>query len=155
MMLRPILLSVLPIVMLAGCKGETPTEKPTVTDAFISANPVEGRPSAAYFTVHGGKEAAQLTGVSVGGAQKAEMHRTMNHKGLMSMEPMAAVSVPAGGTVEFKQGGNHVMVFGLSQATIEGGKAPISFTFANGETVAAEAKIQKTGQDGAGHGAAH
>lgn len=137
---------------LAGCGGGDLSPVLAVTDAVIVANPVEGRPSAAYFTIHGGPQPVQLISVNVNSALRTEMHSTTTEKGVMSMKTMTVVDVPAGGMVQFKQGGNHAMVFGLPKYAVDQGYSKIFFGFSNGKKIEVKATVAKAGSaEHAGH----
>jgi len=68
-------------------------------------------------------------------------------QGMTSMAPLDHVDVPAGGRVQFKPGGNHVMLIGLDPVVKPGTAVPIRFGFADGTTVEAEAKSVSAGED--------
>ncbi len=60
------------------------------------------------------------------------MHITMvDANNVMSMHPQATVDIPAGGTVEFKPGGLHVMLIGLKQDLKAGDTYTLTLQFRN------------------------
>ncbi len=59
-----------------------------------------GTPGGAYFTIHGGPQPLKLIDVSSDVAIGSEMH-----EGGMAMKKVAAVDIPAGGTVTFQRAG--------------------------------------------------
>lgn len=77
---------------------------------------MEGGNGVIYFRlVNEGSEADKLLNVSSSVAT-AEMHQTVaKENGTMGMEPLDAVDVPARGEVEFKQGGMHIMLIGVTE----------------------------------------
>src|SRR5262249_24046874 len=106
-------------------------------------------PSVAYFTLRGGKAAEELTGVTSPQVQRSEMHQTMAGDHAMStMAPLKTLAVPAGGTVTFAAGGNHVMLFGLDPAASAGREVRLDFAFASGKTLSAKARVRAMGDDG-------
>jgi periplasmic copper chaperone A len=139
------------LAALSACKGqESASAKPeavSVTDAVVRLSPVEGRPSAAYFTIHGGKAPDRLTAVSSPKAATIELHENSMEGGMMSMKAITGVDVPASGEVIFKSGGNHGMVFGIDPAVKAGEAIPMRFTFQSGASVDAEAKTVAAGDD--------
>ena len=109
---------------------------------------VAGQPAAAYFTIQGGRSAKTLVRMESALATKTEMHRNMpGMAGMTSMAPLDHVDLPAGGTVQFKPGGNHAMLFGLDPQVKPGTAVPIRFGFSDGTTAEAEAKTVPAGGD--------
>jgi copper(I)-binding protein len=56
---------------------------------------------------------------------------------------MNGAEIPAGGVLEFKPGGSHVMLVGLKQTLSEGQKIPITLTFAKAGAIKVDAKVEK------------
>jgi copper(I)-binding protein len=110
----------------------------------VNANP--DAPAAGYFTIHGGPEATKLLGITTDGALKLEMHESVMKDGMMTMQPIKTVDIPAKSTVKFEPGDKHVMLFGLNQAVVDYGKATFTMIFANGDRLIVDAPIQKTGE---------
>ena len=72
--------------------------------------------AAAYFVVHNnGSEADRLLTVSSPVAGKAELHEHVHADGVMKMQQVQDVTIPAGGEVKFEPMGYHVMLFNLKQ----------------------------------------
>ena len=123
-----------------------------VHDARVQLSPIEGRPVAGYFMLmNHGKETAKLTGVSVEGAERAEMHESVMSGGVMTMNKLESVTIAADQTVMFSPGGNHVMIFGLKG--VKGGEVvTMSLHFENQDDVIVEvlaaAAGAKLGADG-------
>lgn len=149
-MKRPIFALTL-LTVLAACSrqsaGPAKPEALSVSDAVIRLAAVEGRPSAGYFTLHGGKTADRLTAVSSPKAATIELHETKMKGGMMSMLPLTGVDIPAGGEVMFKPGGNHAMVFGIDPAVTAGTSVPLHFTFQSGASLDADAQAVAMGDD--------
>jgi copper(I)-binding protein len=84
---------------------------------------VKGVPtSAAYLIIENhGKTADRLVDISCGCATSTMMHRTETRNGVSSMSMVGEVEVPAGGKVEFKPEGLHVMLVGL-KAPLKAGR---------------------------------
>lgn len=136
---------------LAACKGQNheparPAEL-GVSDAVIRLAPVEGRPAAGYFTVYGGKTADRLTAISSPSIATIELHENKMTNGMMSMQPLTGMDVPAGGKIAFEPRGNHAMIYGIDPSVKAGGTVTLRFTFQSGATVDAEAKALAMGDD--------
>lgn len=140
--------AILASAVLAGCQQA----ELTVKDASVQLPVVSGRPGAAYFTIKGGAQATSLVAVSSPAAIRAEMHEMKEEGGMMTMAPLKDVAIPAGGTVEFKPGGKHIMLFDISPSVRAGGTVPLRLSFADGKTVEVKAAARTMG-DAADHGA--
>lgn len=112
-----------------------------IVDPSVKLNPNPAAPSAAYFTVKGGEVATTLTGVQSADIERAELHESRMDDGVMQMKSVADVDVPAGGEVRFRQGGLHVMLFGLTDAARAAGKVTLTISFADGTTRDVEAPL--------------
>lgn len=122
----------------AGLSGDSDV---SIVDASVKLNANPAAPSAAYFTVKGGDLAATITGVQSADAERAELHESKMEGGMMRMNAVSDVDVPANGEVRFRQGGLHVMLFGLSDAARAAGKVVLSVSFADGTTRDVEAPL--------------
>jgi periplasmic copper chaperone A len=100
--------------------------------------------AAAYFVVHNkGAEADRLLNVSTPHAGKAELHEHMHADGVMKMQQVENVTIPAGGEVKFEPMGYHVMMFNLKQQAKDGERFPLTLTFENAGKVDVEVAVQK------------
>lgn len=53
------------------------------------------------------------------------------------------IELPAGGQVELKPGGYHVMLIGLTRDLNAGEKFPVTLQFASGATLTVEAEVRQ------------
>lgn len=128
---------------LAGCAQEKPLR---VTDAWVRLAAVEGRPAAAYFTVHGGPADATLVSVATEAALRTELHESRPATGGgMTMDAIPGVPVPARQPVRFAPGGKHAMLFDLNPAVRPGGTITFAFTFADGTRIEQAARVVAAG----------
>lgn len=133
--------------LLAGCGGGA--AEPAASDAWIRLAAVPGRPAAGYFTLHGGAQPAVLTGLQVAGVPRVELHESrMAAGGMMAMDAIPQVPVPACGTVAFAPGGKHAMLFGVPAGMTPGSTATLTFGFADGRTMTAPAQVVSAGATG-------
>jgi len=121
---------------------------PRAVSAWVRPNPVPGRPSAGYLTINGGGQPDSLTGATAPGV-RIEMHSMTMAGGIMAMAKLDRLPVPAGGSVAFAPGGNHLMIFGMAA----GAKTlPIMLSFASGKTATLVADVRSvTADPHAGH----
>ncbi len=115
---------------------ETKAGALTVTSPFARATPPGAQVAGGYMTImNAGSSADRLVGVSADIAARGEIHEMKLDGGTMVMRPLAnGIEVPAGGKVELKPGGLHVMFMGLTRQL----KA--------GETVRATLQFEKAGK---------
>jgi copper(I)-binding protein len=140
--MRGILGIVAAALLLAGCG------KPAELGAdhgWVRLPAVAGRPGAAYFTIRGGAQADTLLAVSTPAALRAELHETMDHQGVKSMQPTRDLAVPAKGEVVFAPGGRHVMLFDLGPGVKPGGHIPLALAFASGKKLEIQAQVVGAG----------
>jgi len=100
---------------------------------FALRTPPNGQTTtAAYFTVtNNGPAADRLTGVSCACAQSAMFHTTTHANGMAGMaDAPDGFALPAGQTLVFAPGGNHVMLTGITGALKEGDFVDLILTFA-------------------------
>jgi periplasmic copper chaperone A len=81
------------------------------------ANAAGSGTGALFFTVsNGGATADRLVAAKASVAKLVEIHEMATVGNVMTMAPLAdGLEIPAGGSVELKPGGYHVMMFGLRQ----------------------------------------
>jgi periplasmic copper chaperone A len=120
------------IVLLAAllavsCSKEQPPEKPARQEA--KKGPVNVRVmnpwaretapgqtmGAAYMTIRNPSwDTDWLQGVTVDAPATAAVHDTATANGVTSMKPVASLEIPAGGAVQLKPQGTHIMISGLA-----------------------------------------
>lgn len=146
--------------------------KVSVTEPWARAGTPAARSGAAFMTIkNNGTEADRLVGAETPAAEKAELHTQLMDDGVMKMRQVDAIELPPGEPVALRPGGLHVMLMGLKQPLTQGGRFPVTLTFAKAGTVTVEVPIQGAGamgpdgaggmghggmpHGGAGHGAMH
>ncbi|WP_084444970.1 copper chaperone PCu(A)C [Sphingomonas sp. TDK1] len=141
------LAGLLAVTMLAACSPQSDGVK--VDGAWIRLPAVAGQPGAAYFTLHGGREAETLVGISTRAADRAEIHESVKDAGgVVKMTPLASIDLPVGSEVKFAPGGKHIMLFGMVPNVHGGEKVPLTLRFASGHTLTAEADVAVPGAEG-------
>ena len=132
------------ILAAAGCSAQAAA--PVADDAYVRLAAVPGRPAAGYFALRGGAKDMTLVRVEAPGVSRAEMHGSrMTASGMVTMESLATVPVPAKTDVAFAPGGRHVMLFDLPQTVRAGSLVPLTLRFADGATAQVEAKVIAAG----------
>ena len=151
MKLHPLFAAFASAALLAGCsEGAAPSAKPlNVISGHIVMGATPDRPAVGYFTVQGGPQSVELVAVTADMAQRVEMHETVKENDMMVMKPLERAAVPAKGKLEFKQGGKHLMIWGINNAAVRAGKLPMQFLFTNNNNERILFDMVVKGSDGA------
>jgi copper(I)-binding protein len=148
---RPVTVLALPVLIaamavLSACAGGATTspgtaDGPSASDAWVRPPMGPDRPGAAYLTLSGGTTDDRLIGVQTDAAEHVELHRTTaGESGMMGMEPVDAIDVPASTTVKLEPGGLHLMLFGLQAEP--GDEVELRLTFASGAELSVPATVR-------------
>ena len=124
----------------AGCSPGGDTAEIVVTDAWARPSPAMASAGAAYMTIrNNGTATDALVGASSPAATTVEVHETVvmgspapgasGDGGMMGMQPVKRLEIPAGGSVELKPGSYHIMLIGLKQDLKAGETIEITLTF--------------------------
>lgn len=98
---------------------------------------------AIYVTISNtGKEADALLSVSTDAAQSAELHEVKHEGGMMKMRPVEKIGLPAGGKIDMKPGGYHVMLLGLTRDLKPGDKVAVTLKFEHGGDLHVDAAVR-------------
>ncbi len=127
-----------------------------VDHPWSRATPGGAKVGGGYLVIENtGTAADRLVSVSAPAiAGRTEIHEMAVTNGVMTMRPLdAGIAIPAGGKVEFKPGGYHVMFMELKQPLTQGEGFKSSLTFEKAGTVEVEFKVEAVGARSAGHGA--
>lgn len=95
--------------------------------AMLPGQPAGG----AYLTItNSGAGADRLVGVTSPNAGRVEIHTMSMKDNVMVMRPVeGGLEVPAGGSVELKPGGEHLMFMNVTQPFKEGASVPVTLEF--------------------------
>ncbi|MBI5030879.1 MAG: copper chaperone PCu(A)C [Chloroflexi bacterium] len=122
---------ILAVLLLAAC---VPSGGVSIEGAWGRSVPQATMNSAFYMTIRNpGAQADQLTAVKTSACAMTELHESfMGADGVMGMRPVTGgkIEVPAGGSVELKAGGLHVMCMSKKVALDPGVKVQATLTFA-------------------------
>ena len=99
---------------------------------------------ASYMTIANSGAADKLIKASTDLAQAAELHTVMNNNGVMEMRPVeGGVEIPANGAVQFKPGGYHVMLIGLTKQLNVGDTVNLKLQFEKAGEVNVVAQVRQ------------
>ncbi len=154
---RPIRLALViatSLVLLAGCSGTaaSPSAGITVTDAWARSSSAMASAGAAYATItNGGSAPDALIGASSPAAATVEVHETVaigspdaSGGGMMGMRPVARVEIPAGGSLQLKPGGYHVMLIGLVKDLKAGDTIDLTLKFEKAGEITVKAQVRES-----------
>lgn len=162
MRIRHALLAAAVAAVLAACGGQqattsaapatpaAPAAKPggtlTIADPWVKTT--KGGMTAAFGTL-ANPTAADVTVVSAvsSGAPRVELHETVGEGSQMTMRPKeGGFTVPAGGKLELKPGGDHIMLMDVRKPVLAGSEVTFTLTFKDGTTM----EFKAVGKDFAG-----
>jgi copper(I)-binding protein len=109
----------------------------TIADLWTAAPPPGAPTVAGYLTIsNGGGEPDRLIGAASPNAELAGLHKMEMKDGIMTMSPMEAIEIPAGGSVTLAPGGLHIMFATLKGPPLkEGDSMPVTLTFAKAGSI--------------------
>lgn len=126
------------MLALAGCATGTTV---TVEDPWMRSNP---NGMGAVYMVLTMPDADELVAASVDPsiAGTVEVHEVVMQDGMMRMQEVAGIPLPAGEPVALEPGGYHIMLMGMS-ATLEAGtEVDVTLRFASGEELTVTATVR-------------
>ena len=129
-----------------------------IAHPWSRATPGGAKVGGGYLTIaNTGPTADRLVSVSAPTiAGRTELHEMAVTNGVMTTRPLeAGLAIPAGGKVEFKPGGYHVMFMELKQPLKQDGRFKGTLTFEKAGSIEVEFAIEAVGARGAGSGAGH
>ena len=116
----------------------------SVSNAWVRAT-VPVQKSSGAFMVLRSAQAARLVGVSSPVAASVELHKSAMQDGMMSMDHVDAIELPAGKDVNLAGGGYHVMLIGLKRQLKQGETVPLTLQVKRGaatENVTVQAAVK-------------
>ena len=116
----------------------------SVSNAWVRAT-VPVQKSSGAFMVLRSAQAARLVGVSSPVAASVELHKSSMQDGMMSMDHVDAIDLPAGKDVNLAGGGDHVTLMGLKRQFKQGETVPLTLQIKRGgatENVTVQAAVK-------------
>lgn len=157
--LRTVLALVATATLLAGCGGDGAGI--AVTDAWARTSPSMTSAGAAYMVItNDGEVDDALVGAAVDSSVAAtvEIHETVAMGsdttmggmgsdttmggGMMTMQPVERIDLPAGGSATLEPGGYHLMLLDLAEPLESGETISITLTFEQGGEQVVEAEVR-------------
>ncbi|KWV93455.1 hypothetical protein AUC45_02165 [Erythrobacter sp. YT30] len=141
---------------LAACESEAPVEAAPegvvpgieIENARLMLPPVSGNPAAVYFDLtYTGDRGLSISGAEVEGAEKTEVHDTMEYEFKMQMGETGPVAMRQGETVSFEPGGKHIMAFGLDESITPGSTVEVAIRVSGGDKHKFQAEVKAAGDE--------
>ena len=134
-----------PSPALAKAPSAKATAKAIAVEApWVREAPPGARVLGAYMTlVNGSEQADRLLSVSSSLADEIEIHRMTVKNGMMDMEPITFLTVPARGEVKLQPGGLHLMIYGVKRDLKEGDRFPMELKFEHSGSMTVDVPVRK------------
>ncbi len=117
----------------------------TVSEVWVKTTVPGSAVSAAYMHIKSTKS-VKLLKVESAIAGMVEIHSMKMDRGVMEMNAVDVVDVPANKAVELKPGGFHVMLMNVKRPINNGDKIPLTLTFEGAEKKPFKINVEATGQ---------
>lgn len=126
----------------------------TIASPWLRATPGGAKVAGGYLRIsNGGSEPDRLVAASIPLAGRGEVHEMANRDGVMTMREVdGGLVIPAGGSVELKPGGFHLMFLDLKGPAKEGETVRGTLTFARAGTVEVTFSVAPAGARSPGAG---
>jgi copper(I)-binding protein len=129
----------LPLLFASGLAGAGELR---VRDAWIRTGP-PGAPLAGYATFDNpGPGTLRVVAAESPAFERVELHEMRMAEGLMRMRKLDGLDVPAGASVAFAPGGDHLMLHGAKQPLAAGDAVEIEFVDAVGVRTRARFEVR-------------
>ena len=124
-----------------------------VSDAWVREGPPNAPALGGFMVIrnHSSKPRT-LVKVSSSGFGAVEMHRTMEHDGMMKMKQQQSVVIPAEGALAFRPGDYHMMMMKPKKAYKTGDHVVVTLGFADGFEIKVKYAVRKDEGKGMDHG---
>jgi periplasmic copper chaperone A len=120
---------------------------------WMRATPPGAKVAAGYLSIkNSGSASDRLVGAIFEAAARAEIHEMKRDGDVMRMRPIeGGLEIPAGGTIELKPNGMHLMFHGLTRPLTQGPMIKGTLVFEKAGTVPIEFKVEAIGATGDDH----
>ena len=120
-----------------------------VMGAFARASAMPtAKAGAVYMSLaNHGATTDRLLSITTDAAETAEVHESVVKDGIATMGAVASLEIPAGGTIELKPGGFHIMLSGLKAPLKKGGMIMLDLTFEHAGKVEVMANVGDVAED--------
>jgi periplasmic copper chaperone A len=121
---------VLLVAVLTAAAALPAVAQVAVADAWVRGTVAGQKSTGAFMQLKSATDTA-LVGAASPMARIVEVHEMKMDGGVMRMNAIDRLPLPAGKAVDLKPGGYHVMLLDLTQTLKEGDTVPVTLTFAD------------------------
>lgn len=131
-------------LILVAC-GSGDQEGIVVEEVWGRPSPKSASNAAFYMAINNiGQEADALVAASIDICAATELHMSsIDDAGVMSMQQVGQIAIPAGETTSLEPGGLHVMCINRQADLTPGDNVPISLTFEQAGEIVVDAEIRE------------
>ena len=119
-----------------GARGEV-----TAREAWVRGTVPAQKSTGAFMTLTSSED-AKLVGVATPAAKRIEIHTSSMQSGVVQMQALEAIDLPAGKPVQLRPGGHHLMLLGLTGALREGERVPLVLTIEGRERKRTQVEVK-------------
>jgi periplasmic copper chaperone A len=130
------------LLLMAALAAAPAWAQVTVENAWMRATPPGAKIAAGYLTIRNAGAADRLLGVSSPVAERVETHVTVREGDILRMREVKGYVVPAGGTLELKPGGSHLMFVNIKAPMKEGTSVPATLKFQRAGEIKVEFQVR-------------
>ncbi len=133
--------------LLAAACVPPPAGGIVIADPYSRAAPQAGGNGGAFMTITNNSGAAdRLVSAQSPAADAVEIHETIDDNGVMRMRPVTGgFEIPAGGKLELKPGGKHIMLIGLAAPLEPGQEIEITLNFEKAGAITVKVPVRAPG----------
>lgn len=123
-----------------------------IDDPWIAATNPGATVGAGYVTLrNSGVGVDRLLSAQSTRAERVELHEMSMTNGVMRMQPVQAIVIPAGGTVMLQSGGLHIMFLDIDAQYEAGQHIPVTLHFEHAGDVEAQFNVRPRASSGHEH----
>ena len=130
------------VIVTTGCQ---PADDLEIDGAWVRATPPNRDVTAAYLAIRNRSDQSRaLLSVETPAAAYTELHTMRQVDDMMEMEKIERLVVPARGEAALEPGGDHIMLFGVSDPLAEGEEVLLTLRFDDQSTRTVMAEVLKS-----------
>lgn len=144
-LLASVALGLISTVVSAGSSHHAKIGDLTIHSAKSRPN-LPNRPMAAYMMIENAGAGDRLVSAASPAFDIIELHTMSEEDGVMKMQQIEAVDLPAGAMTALAPGGKHLMLFGADESYKAGDTFPLTLIFESAGSIDVMVKVGKVGQ---------
>ena len=151
---KALLISVLGVVGLANAQNAK-VGSVEIEHAYTRATVPGQMAAGGFMKIENKGKADQLISASSPVAGEVQLHEMAMEGNVMKMRQVKDIPVPAGGAVELKPGGLHLMFMNIKAPLAAGETVPVKLKFAKAGEVEVKMPVNAMGAQGGAHSGGH